>query len=137
VTQSQQRQTRWTAVVLVVSIVVTITLYELGVHIDPLSLWVVGLGGPPLTVFCVLYYFTVPWKDEWITRALMVSSIGTAGLIDLALLRRLFPGFPLYDECVLTVLVFMSAGGILKLLALLRDKVPTWRARRRRRLADR
>lgn len=123
---------RWTALTLLTSVAITLTLFELGVDPEPLSLWVVGVGAPALTLFVVLYAFTVPWRGEWITRALMVSSLGTAGLIDLALLNRVLPpDYPLQQELLLTVLVFMSAGGWLKLLALLRDKVPSWLSRKR------
>lgn len=122
---------RWTALTLLASVLAVLGLYWAGVDPAPLSLWVVGIGAPALTTFVFLYAVTVPWQNEWITRALMVSSIGTAGLIDLALLNRVLP--PNYfgqQELLLTVLVFMSAGGFLKLVALLVDKVPAWVQRR-------
>lgn len=123
---------RWTALTLLASVLVVLATYWAGVDPAPLSLWVVGVGAPALTLFVLLYAVTVPWRDEWITRALMVSSIGTAGLIDLALLNRVLPPEYLFQqELLLTVLVFMSAGGWLKLVALLVEKVPQWRKRRR------
>lgn len=124
---------RWTALILLTSVLTTLLLFELGVDPEPLSLWVVGLGAPALTLFVFLYGFTVRWQETWIGRALMVSSTGTAGLIDLALLNRVLPpNYPGQQELLLTVLVFMSAAGWLKLLALLRDKIPLWLGRRSR-----
>lgn len=123
----------WTGLILLASVAFVLALYALGAAYDPLSLWIVGVGAPALTAFVFLYGFTVRWQEMWIGRALMVSSIGTAALIDMALLRRVFPGFPYWDQVFLTVLVFMSMGGFLKLTALLVDKVPLWRGRRSRR----
>ena len=119
---------RWTAGLLGLSVAVAIGLLELGVPYEPLSLWIVGIGAPALTLFVLIYGFTARWSQHWIGRALMVSSTGTAALIDVALLNRVVT-LPTWfiEPLLLAVLVFMSAGGVLKLLALLIDKVPIWR----------
>lgn len=133
-TDTNKRDARWTAVVLAASVVISLALLESGVPYEPLSLWIIGVGGVALTGFVVLYGLTVRWWEFWIGRALMVSSIGTAALIDVSLINRVWPmSQGVLEALVLTVVVFMSAGGVLKLLALLVDKVPLWRGRRRRR----
>lgn len=127
-------QARWTAVILVACIVIVIGLYEAGADPDAMALWIVRLGALPLTLFVLLYGLTVRWWEFWIGRALMVSSTGTAALIDLALLNReIGRSYALAEPLLLAVLVFMSAGGVLKLIALLVDKVPLWFGRRERR----
>lgn len=128
------RAARWTGVALAVSVAVAIGLYWAGVPYEPLTLWIVGVGGPFLTLFVLVYAFTSRWSDYWVGRALVVSSIGTAALIDVSLLNKLveIPRW-LLEPLFLTILVFMSAGGVLKFLALVIDKVPIWRRKWRAR----
>lgn len=130
---SQKRAAIWTAASLTLSIVLVLALYVAGVDEEPLSLWIVRVGAITLTLFVLLYAFSVRWWEFWIGRALMVSSTGTAGLIDLALLNRVIGReYALAEPLLLSVLVFMSMGGVLKLVALLVDKVPLWTGRRPR-----
>lgn len=136
-TDSSKRATWWTAAILLASVVVAIGLFHLGAPIEPLSLWIVSIGAPATTLFVILYGVTVRWWEFWIGRALMVSSTGMALLVDIALLNRILPPeYPLQQELLLTLLVFISAGGVLKLLALLVDKVPLWLGRRGRRTPE-
>jgi hypothetical protein len=133
-TDPRRIQARWTALILFASVAICLTLFELGVPYDPLTMWIVGFGAASTTLFVLLYGFTVRWQQTWIGRALMVSSAGTAGLLDVALANRVLPqDYRLQHDLILIVLVFMSTGGCLKLLALLLDKVPLWRGKRLRR----
>jgi hypothetical protein len=130
-------EARWTAIILSVCVATVIGLYCAGVDSDAMGLWIVRVGAVPLTLFVLLYGFTVRWWEFWIGRALMVSSTGTAALIDLALLnRQIGREYALAEPLLLAVLVFMSAGGVLKLVALLVDKVPLWRGKRIRRVPE-
>lgn len=125
--QSYMTEARWTALSLLASVAIVLTLYHTGTDPDALAIWVLRIGAPATSLFVILYGFTVRWWEFWIGRALMVSSTGMAMLCDVALLNRLFPkGYPLQQDVILTLLCFISMGGFLKLLALLVDKVPLW-----------
>lgn len=124
---SYMTEARWTAIFLIASVAVVLTLYHTGTNPDALAIWVLRVGAPATSLFVLLYGFTVRWWEFWIGRALMVSSTGMALLCDVALLNRVFPdGYPLQQDVILTLLCFISMGGFLKLIALLVDKVPLW-----------
>lgn len=99
--------------------------------VDQAAQWLVYAAAPPVTVFVVLYAFTTPWWSTWIGRALLVSSIGFALLIDLSVLYQWLGADYLGRAAVrLTVLSLVCAGAWLKLTALLTEK---WRGHKTRR----
>lgn len=128
-------EARMTGLILLASVVGCLVIYYRGGDAETLELWIVRMGAPATSLFVLLYGFTVRWWEFWIGRALMVSSTGMAALCDLALLNRTIgPTYALAEPLLITVLVFISMGGVLKLVALLVDKVPLWTGRRPRRL---
>lgn len=91
--------------------------------VDQAAQWLVYAAAPPVTVFVVLYGFTTPWWTTWIGRALLVSSIGFALLLDLSAAYQLLGADYLGRAAVrLTVLSIVCAGAWLKLIALLVEK---------------
>lgn len=120
-------EARGTALVLFAAVALCLGLYYSGVAAEPLEIWIVRLGAPATSLFVILYGTTVRWWEFWIGRALMVSSTGMAAFCDLALANRSYK-IPLWllEPLIITVFCFISVGGILKLIALLVDKVPLW-----------
>lgn len=97
------------------------------------TLWI---AAPASTLYAFFYMFR-PWHTTPQGRALMVKSIGTAILLDMALLATMWPEYPGRDQ-VRIVAFSLWAVGIVYLLATLvfspgARRYPPWNWRRSRR----
>ena len=81
-------------------------------------LLIVGTA-PAITLFTVLYGLTTKWWQQWIGRALFLSSMGLALLVDISLLYRVLgDDYALRDVVRLTVYSIIFLGAWFKLIAL-------------------
>lgn len=95
------------------------------------ALVLIWTGAVPQTAFLLLYGFGgYHWWLSWIGRALFTSSLGLMLLLDMSLLQYYFPTLigtrPWLTNALLVV---VAAGAVLKLAAILYDKLPAFRRR--------
>lgn len=96
-----------------------------------LALWIIWAAAPPATMLVVLYAATAPFWRTSAGRALIVSKIALALLIDLTLLFHAVPGhIEAKMRIALVVYVLIAAGAWLMFLELVRAQVLRHRSRR-------
>lgn len=110
----------------------------LAVMLEPwaeiVALITVAAIAPFATAFTVIYFWTVPWWQTIIGRAMLASSAGLALLVDISLLYQwLGDDYQQRDIVRLSVFFTVLIGAVFKLAALVLEK---YRARRDNR-ADR
>lgn len=82
------------------------------------------LGAPGATLFVTGYILTAPWFKSLIGWAIVISKIGLAGLVDLALLYRfLGPTYPYHDQAILGSFALIVVGTYLYLAVLVREQI--------------
>lgn len=81
----------------------------------------VWVAAVPQTLFILGYGFSSRWWISWIGRALFVSSLALALLLDLSLVTFYFKGL-LNETETNVILAVVALGAILKLTALVYDK---------------
>ena len=103
---------------------------------DAVAIGLVLAIAPFATAFAVVYMLTRPWWTTAIGRAMLVSSLSLALLVDIALLYQwLGDNYALRDAVRLTVYTLILCGAIFKSWALF---APSWlRSRANRRSTDR
>jgi len=80
-------------------------------------------SAPPATLFPLLYGFTLPWYASLIGRALMISSVGLALLVDISLAYRILGAeYQARDFVRISVFSLITIGSYLQLWALIRER---------------
>lgn len=103
--------------------------------LEDIALVLLWVGAVAQTGF-VLLWMTQPWfLTGWITRAIMVKSLGLALLLDVALTHHYTGPYPAAQMVAAIVVMIVVAGSVTQFAALAYE---TWRSRRERRtLSDR
>ena len=92
--------------------------------VDQVSLLLLIIAAPAATLFPILYMLTAPWWQTWVGRALVVSKIGLAVLVDASLaFHYLGPAYPHRAEVTLTAFALIVVGTWLYLGALVREQI--------------
>lgn len=79
---------------------------------------------PAANMFPLLYGTTAPWYRSWTGRAIMVSKIGLALLVDAALLFHIIGNrsYRYHDQIILVAFAFITVGTYMYLFAFAREQ---------------
>jgi uncharacterized membrane protein YozB (DUF420 family) len=78
---------------------------------------------PAANLFPLLYILTADWKSTWAGRAVTVSKVGLAALVDAALLYQIKGGnYRFHDQVILVAFGLITLGTYLYLFAFAREQ---------------
>lgn len=86
------------------------------------------ITGVAATLFPVIYTLIAPWWKSMIGRALVLSDISLALLVDIALLAYWFH-WVISTHVTTAILVLIAAAAVMRCLAIINIQVSAWRAK--------
>ena len=99
---------------------------------EQVTLYLLWFTAPAATLFPILYMASAPWWQSLVGRAIVISKIGLACLVDASLAYHfLGPDYPYRTQVVLGSFALIGVGTWLYLIALTREQI-TPRINRRR-----
>ena len=91
---------------------------------EQVTLYLLWFTAPAATLFPVLYMVYAPWQRSLVGRAIVISKIGLACLVDASLAYHFAgPNYPYRTQVVLGSFALIGVWTWLYLIALLREQV--------------